>query len=500
MANENNINRQLSNPDFRGLIENNLKNLSNAGTPELGASNRGDQERELGAATERIQTLGEAERLKALPALEESAQRRGVLSGGGTGQALYQESAEIGLREQSLLAGAQENILSRYGGYREAGAGRELTRELTGEQLSSAERIAQLQGATSRDVAGIQGETSRDVAKISGEFGVEASEKSGTGAAAIRAGSAEAILKAEQEFRTTAEGVKDWEASINLGQQTQDFAESSFKRSLAQQIREVNWEQHQRSTEFTETLDQAWEIFDKQYDLAVDENDWKRDMAYDSLWESARQADMNSADQRGQFNRSLAWQKNEFNLSDQRVKEMQTEALDAQWDQTVIQTNADLVSHFSSLRQAASEASANRADQRWIAKETLKLNRSQLEQQGMADESDFFIGIMASPMFSNIEKGQAERIAGDVFDMLEDSGTLTLTDKKNPMFDPDGPDYFYDGTNFLEDGVPVSNFDGIIDSFLKKYQKGNGTDVNATNPTSTTRTQPKTVIGYDHLY
>ncbi len=277
---------QLGDPTLRDLIKQDLLSRATAGTMML-PNYEEQQAKEIALAREGITSLGEAERLKALPLLEESYQRRGMLSSGGATKKMFETTEEIRLREQSQLADVQREVLARYGGYREAGLQRQSTERIATEgniyagaanltqaeanieianlnartDLSAADKqveIARIQAyvetgaqSTERDVANIRATADKQIAQVQANTTMSAADKQ-VEIARIQASSDRQIATIQQG---TAMGVAKIQAASNTDvatiQTTSDERVASIQQDTSLTLGQQNMriESERRLTE-----------------------------------------------------------------------------------------------------------------------------------------------------------------------------------------------------------------------------------------------------------
>lgn len=171
---------QLGDPSLRGLIKEDLKTRSSRGgmvLPDYEAM----KNEELAKTRESLSAFSEAERLRALPEIEKSMQKRGMLSSGSTTERQLQETEATRLETLGQYSAAEEAILARYAGYGETARENELNRQNTltgiGMQTASTERIATLNDTLQRDLATVNDRLQRDLAAIEASTTLSVEEK-----------------------------------------------------------------------------------------------------------------------------------------------------------------------------------------------------------------------------------------------------------------------------------------------------------------------------------
>ena len=400
------IERALANPDTRDVLINNMRNQSNNGALAV-APDEFDvrAQQEIGLAKKSISAFGEAERGESFERIEESAQRRGVLTGGSATRELRESSEEFDLRQIGLLSEAERDILARHGGFRQE---QELQTErlgsaetLQGRQITSTEALQQRaitsaefqQGEqiTSTEALTREGfESAEDIAIISGKFAVEASRGAGVEAATVSAQSRMDVLLADQAFYTY-EGTPSWLKDFDLKESTLLTVDPTTGKQVpwAQLQFQQNFDLLKDSTLTTDedgnTIPFSYKQFKEnatylydQLKVTENKNRWTANLAISTLQETIRQGNMLDSRERENLQLTLDAAESEGLLNRENILLIQREAVAGAIKQTGMNNSTAVGIAVLNAFESGRQFDLSRSDQIQFVIEELSIARESM--------------------------------------------------------------------------------------------------------------------------
>jgi len=456
---------QISSPDLRDIILNDIRKSSERGGGVLSP----EAEQEMTFAKESISEFGEAERLRALPEIEKGMQRRGVLTSGDTTRRQLEKTEEVRLKEMGLLSDVQREVLGRYGGYEQAREERIYGGAETLAGIAGQKEIAKIQAKAARDIAvleartdltlgeketereRIRGKTARDVAEIevagrkdvaetytgSAEYiaGAEIKSREKISAAEIESrgtiasnqiAGQMALLLANQKFNTW-EGEPKWlklfklEEKVAINPETGNpYAVEQFEKEF--DLMEASTVDPKTGLPWTRVnfLENLHYMY-KELNVKEKRNTWERKVAVDTLGETIRNNNMTDERSRDQFNDTLAWAKEEFDLTDERIRDLQADAFTHEVDMLEIKNTADMAVATAQIAESARQYDIS--NERVI--ESLKLKASEIDIAEVQVHFNGIISLLESPAYSMLTDDQKKDFGNYIYDVImEDPDAL----------------------------------------------------------------------------
>lgn len=344
---------QLSDPSVREIVRANFARQGDTGVFSPVDYTPLRQE-ELDLAKAELSNLAGAERTVALRDVEKNMQKRGLTFGGQTTEAMVNTSDEIRLKEQAQFIQAQEGILSRYSGYREAERGRQF-------ELAS----AMIQTETQEQIARIQSDTTLSVAEKEGQI------------AQLQMASNERIAKLQAETNVTTtgmqvQGAKDVEVIRG------EYGVTTTSMTIEGQKIMLGWELNADEQKQMRALKSNELIAFKGYETEMQK-------AYLSAKTSLEIVTIQDKTSREQFDKQLEATLAQFNLSEENKKTIAREQIAARLAEVKMTTETDRQNVADQLAWAREKGYMDDATTRKIAAD--KLNK-EFEMFNLAQSND----------------------------------------------------------------------------------------------------------------